>query len=60
MERHLKNGRKLLDDMVSDLGDNDPMCDKMENVMAVYERAFSSLSVFIQKGENIEGFNAEN
>jgi len=60
MERHLKNGRKLLDDMVSDLGDNDPMCDKMGSVMAVYERAFLSLAVFIQKGENIEGFNAEN
>lgn len=59
MEHHLKNGRKLLDDMVNDLGENDPMYDKMKNVMAVYERAFSSLSAFIQKGENIEGFKAE-
>ncbi len=34
MERHLKSGRKLLDDMVADLGANDPMSDKMKNVMA--------------------------
>lgn len=59
MENHLKNGRKLLGDMVNELGENDPMYDKMKTVMAVYERAFASLSVFIQKGENIEGFNAE-
>jgi len=59
MERHLKNGRKLLDDMLDDLGENDPMYDKMKNVMAVYERAFASLSVFIQKGENIEDFEVE-
>lgn len=56
MERHLKSGRKLLDDMVEDLGDNDPLSDKMKKVMAAYERAFSSISAFIHKGENIENF----
>lgn len=59
MGRHLKSGRRLLDDMVADLGDSDPMSDKMKNVMAAYERAFSSISVFIQKGENIENFKVE-
>jgi hypothetical protein len=59
MEHHLKSGRKLLDDMVVDLGDNDPMSDKMKNVMAAYERAFSSISAYIQKGENIEDFKVE-
>ena len=56
MERHLKSGRQLLDDMVEDLGENDPMSDKMKNVMAAYERAFSSISAFIDRGENIEDF----
>ena len=46
--------------MVADLGDNDPMSDKMKNVIAAYERAFSSISVFIHKGENIEDFDVEN
>lgn len=56
MERHLKSGRKLLDDMVAELGDNDPMSDKMKDVIAAYQRAFSSISAFIDKGENIEDF----
>ena len=59
MDHHLKSGRKLLDDMVADLGANDPMSDKMKNVMAAYERAFSSISAFIQKGESIEDFKVE-
>ena len=59
MERHLKSGRKLLDDMVADLGENDPMSDKMKNVMAAYERAFASISAFIHKGESIEDFEME-
>ncbi len=59
MERHLESGRKLLDDMVVELGDNDPMSDKMKNVMAAYERAFSSISAFIHKGANIEDFEME-
>jgi hypothetical protein len=58
MERHVQGGRELLDDMVAELGEGDPMCDKMRSVMAVYERAFESLSVFIQKGEIIEGFKS--
>ena len=48
----------LQEHVVGELGDADPMCDKMRSVMAVYERAFASLSVFIQKGEMIEGFNS--
>ena len=59
MERHLKSGRQLLDDMVADLGENDPMSDKMKNVMAAYERAFASISAFIHKGESIEDFEME-
>ena len=57
MERHLKGGNKLLDAMIAELGTNDPMCDKMQNVMAAYERAFASITAFIAKGENIEGFD---
>jgi hypothetical protein len=56
---HLRNGRKLHADMVAELGDNDPMCDKMAHVMTAYERAFAALSAFIEKGERIEGFDAE-
>lgn len=59
MERHLKSGMKLLNDMVVNLGDSDPMCEKMKHVMAAYERAFSATAKFVKKGEGIEGFDAE-
>jgi len=58
MERHLKSGRKLFDDMKGDLGPNDPMCDQMQNVMGSYERAFATMAAFVAKGKNIEGFDA--
>ncbi len=59
MERHLNSGRKLLDDMMDDLGGGDPMGDKMRAVMAAYEKAYSALTAFILKGENIEQFEVE-
>ena len=59
MERHLQTGRKLRDEMRQDLGRNDPMSEKMKQVMETYERAFAGIAEFIKKGENIEGFNTE-
>jgi hypothetical protein len=59
MERHLKSGRKLYDDMIAALGDSDPMCTKMSNVIAAYDRAFESIEEFIKKGASIEGFEAD-
>jgi uncharacterized protein (UPF0297 family) len=59
MERHLKSGRKLFDEMRADLGPNDPMYDQMQNVMGAYERAFAAMAAFVGKGKNIEGFDAD-
>jgi hypothetical protein len=59
MERHLKNGRKLFDEIRGELGPNDPMSDQMKNVMASYERAFATMTAFVGKGKNIEDFDAE-
>ncbi len=59
MAHHLDDGRQLLGEMVGDLGDHDPMCDQMRNVMAAYERAYATLTAFIHKGDNIEGFNTD-
>jgi hypothetical protein len=59
MERHLKDGRNINDEMRKELGRNDPMYDKMTHVMEVYERAFTATAEFIKKGENIEGFETE-
>ena len=59
MERHLQTGRKLRDEMRQDLGRNDPMSEKMKQVMDTYERSYAGIAEFIKKGENIEGFNTE-
>jgi hypothetical protein len=59
MEGHLEGAKKLFDDMRSDLGDGDPMCNKMANVIAAYERAFAAIGEFIRKGENIEDFESD-
>jgi len=59
MERQLKSGRKLFDEMREDLGPNDPMCDQMKSVMGAYERAFAAMAAFVGKGKNIEGFDAD-
>jgi hypothetical protein len=58
MEHHLAGGKALLEDMIAELGENDPMCDKMKLVMATYDKAFANISAFIAKGANIEGFDA--
>ena len=60
MERHLKGGRRLLEAMTADLGPNDPMSDKMQHVMGVYERAYATMADYIRKGEKIEAFDTEN
>ena len=59
MKGHLDKGGKLLDDMIAELGDSDPMCMGMKNVTANYEREFAAIAKFIKKGESIEHFETE-
>jgi len=59
MERHFKEGLKIREEMAKELGPNDPMCDKMSQVMGTYERAFAAMAEFIKRGESIEGFETE-
>jgi hypothetical protein len=56
MEQHMLSGRQLHADIAAELGENDPLSDKMNSVMAVYERAYAALTAFINKGDNIEDF----
>ena len=59
MESHLQDGRRLLDAMTADLGPHDPMSDKMQQVMGVYDRAYAAMADFIKKGKTIESFDTE-
>ena len=59
MREHLDRGNVLFEEIKAALGDSDPMCGGMKNVLASYAREFSTISACIEKGEAIEHFEIE-
>ena len=59
IENHFKKGNKLLKKMRSLLGVDDPIYQKLEPVMMVYEKAFNDIDFFIEKGKIIEDFHLD-
>lgn len=56
IERHLKDGRRLLKEAFSELGEDDQVTDRFTAAMAIYESAFKQMSAFIERSKNIEAF----
>jgi hypothetical protein len=46
----------VLAEAVDELGDQDPISDRLGNAMGVYESAFKHMAAFIAKSEGIETF----
>lgn len=59
VQKHLQVGRKLLQEAVQALGEDDPLTDRLNSAMGVYENAFKHMSAFIEKSEGIEHFEPE-
>lgn len=59
VQKHLEAGRQLLDEAVANLGEEDPLTDRLNAAMGVYESAFRHMSAFIEKSEGIEHFEPE-
>ncbi len=59
IENHFKKGNKLLKKMRDLLGVDDPIYQKLEPVMMVYEKAFNDIDFFIKKGKIIEDFHLD-
>lgn len=59
IQRHLEAGRKLLQETYAELGEDDPLTDRMAAAMGVYESAFKHMEAFIEKSKSIEGFEPE-
>jgi hypothetical protein len=59
VRKHLEAGRQLLQDAVQALGEEDPLTDRLNSAMSVYESAFRHMSAFIEKSEGIEHFEPE-
>jgi hypothetical protein len=59
IENHFKDGKKLLKKMRDSLGVDDPIYQKLEPVMMVYEKAYNNIDFFIEKGKSIEDFHLD-
>jgi hypothetical protein len=53
---YLKQGEKILSKSKELLGEDDPVYDRFETVMAICQNAQSSIKAFVEKGEIIEDY----
>jgi hypothetical protein len=53
---HLEQGRKLLTESYSELGEEDLLTDRLTAAMGMYESAFKQMSHFMERGKSIEAF----
>ena len=57
--KHFTDGRNLLSKADEMLGTDDPVVNKLQTAMSVYENAFNDIANFIKKGKIIEEFEME-
>lgn len=58
INRHYKEGEKILNGIRKQLGDDDPIINKFEIVMSSYETAKTNIEAFIEKSKGIEEFDS--
>lgn len=56
---HYKEGEKILLEIRNELGDDDPIINKLEMVMSSYETAKSNIEAFIERSKGIEEFDLD-
>jgi hypothetical protein len=56
VQQHLEAGRKLLNGAYTELGEEDPLTDRLTAVMGVYESAFKQMAGFMERAKGIEDF----
>ncbi len=56
---HFKEGKSLLYKLRNVLGVEDPVCQKFETVMAVYENAYANIETFFERAKIIETFEPD-
>lgn len=59
IESHVQAGRKLLQDAFSELGEEDPLTDRLTAAMTVYESAYKHMAAFLEKSEVVENFEPD-
>ena len=56
IRHHLEAGRKLLKETFAELGEEDPMTDRLSAAMGTYESACKQMASLVERGKNIEEF----
>ena len=56
VRRHLEDGRRLLKETYSELGEEDLMTDRISAVMANYESAYKQMAALMERGKTIEEY----
>jgi hypothetical protein len=59
INRHYKEGEKILNSIRKQLGDDDPIINKFEMVMSSYKTAKSNIETFIDRSKSIEEFDSD-
>jgi hypothetical protein len=59
IEQHLEQGRRLLKSAYAELGEDDPLTDRLTAAMGVYESANKQIAAMMEKGKEIETFEPE-
>ena len=57
IRQHFEKGRQLLDKMVDQLGEDDPVVNKLAAVMDTYATATKAIETFLQRTQGIESFD---
>jgi uncharacterized protein (UPF0147 family) len=57
IRQHFEKGRQLLDKMVDQLGEDDPVVNKLAAVMDTYAAATKAVESFLQRTQGIESFD---
>ena len=58
IRRHAQEGRKLLEKAYTELGEEDPITERLAAAMGVYESAHKQMDAFMEKSKGIEAFDA--
>lgn len=59
IQQHLEQGRRLLKTAYAELGEDDPLTDRLTAAMGVYESANKQIAAAMEKGKEIETFEPD-
>ena len=59
ISRHIEQGRKLLKEAYAELGEEDPLTDRLTATLGMYTSAYKQMAGFMERGSSIEAFDPQ-